>query len=148
MKIFYKTLVAIVLIASACSNNNSNQNNPSNTNSKEASSTNKELFVNKLTASIVDDKEERKEELLKINDEYFEINLEKQNQHYIAVKDIENIVSGSNIKHVSISIVDDSGQLIRFNNSTEFLNHISDRGYELVNQKNDNDKTHYTFKKK
>lgn len=148
MKNQFSIFILIIFIILGCGDTTTKQNSSPESIKKETATAEKELFVNKLTASIIDGKEDRKEEKLKINDEYFEISFAKQFEHYIAVKDLENSILGNDITLVSISIVDEAGQLVKFNNSTEFLNHMSDRGYEMVSETKGKSQTNYTFKRK
>ncbi len=81
-----------------------------------------------------------------VKDDYFEISLHSMQSgtNYKASKEYKD----SEGDWVFIDIVDMEGERIRFTNSTEFLNFISERGYEMVDQSKEKYITHYTFKKK
>jgi hypothetical protein len=49
---------------------------------------------------------------------------------------------------IIIYVTDEKGETVRFENSMEFLNFMSERGYEMVEQDKKQNKTIYTFKKK
>jgi hypothetical protein len=142
MKKYYLYAFAIILAMSAC-----NQTNVETKNSVD-SKNNLGLFISTLTAKSVNDSLSRTEQLSEIKLEYFEVKLVKQIDDFIATKDIENSKNGNNIKLVSISIVDRNGKLMHFKSSIEFLNYMSDRGYDVFNQVQEKESVNYTFKKR
>ncbi len=85
------------------------------------------------------------------NEDYFEIELAKMEggSYSIATKGIEENTS-TGLPTAFITIVPDekSSDPIHFKESTEFLNFMSDHGYEMVEQKEYKLKNTYTFKKK
>ena len=63
-------------------------------------------------------------------------------------KSIEKMTPG-NMKSQSIFVADASGESIKFNSEVEFMNFMSKRGYDMINQEMNSHKDviNYTFKK-
>ena len=111
-----------------------------------------ELRVNLKTSTLVNDNPNHKDSIYVVNSEYFEIGLysytDLQNVTYSAKKEIEQSNISEVFKMVTLSVVDASNKDVVYNNSTEFLNYMSERGYEMTDQEKFKYRTDYTFKKK
>lgn len=85
-----------------------------------------------------------------VTSDYFEISLMSINKGaaFIGENDIERPKMGVPFHKISFDIVDKSGEIIKFKESTEFLNYMSSHGYSMVDQKKERFHTDYTFKKK
>lgn len=85
-------------------------------------------------------------------DAYFEIALSSvtkdEGRHYIAVRDIERPRVGKPYRSVSIALIDSAEQILKFKDSTDFLNFMAARGYDMVSDKPNKFGSEYTFKKK
>jgi hypothetical protein len=66
----------------------------------------------------------------------------------VALKQLERIVTLEDLKLVNLSLCDENGDEILFSNSTEFLNYMSDRKYELFEKTDHSLRTDYVFKRK
>ena len=72
----------------------------------------------------------------------------QQGKIFKAEKYLEKDFSGENIKAVFMTIVGEDGEFIEFKNSMEFLNFMSERGYEMIEKNEESYVTFFTFKKK
>ncbi|MCF8254882.1 MAG: hypothetical protein K9H61_02330 [Bacteroidia bacterium] len=104
------------------------------------------LFINVLSATAVNGKVEKTVELKEIKDQYFEISLTIQSDHFIATKDLESYSKLEKVEIKSISVVNEKGELQHFTNPTEFLNYMYERGFELKDQFKKRYGFDYTFK--
>lgn len=109
-----------------------------------------QVFVKLSTTTGVDEKRMTKDSNYVIETDYFEVGLYSvgQGKSYIAEKEIEEPKSIENFKSVTLYVVDSTQNPISFNNSTEFLNYMSERRYEMVDQQKLKYRTDYTFKKR
>jgi hypothetical protein len=102
--------------------------------------------VNILLSTTI--KEITKDSLYSLNDEYFICNLTqgkvKGENGYFADYEIESSSVGKEFKFVYLSIVNESKQTICFKTPSDFLNYMSESGYELNSQI----KNKYTFRRK
>lgn len=86
------------------------------------------------------------------SDSYLEISLSISNDDenkYIAAETIKKakIDNTGEFTRTQIYIVNESGEDVLFNTSTEFLNYMADRGYHMENKEEGKYSTKYTFKK-
>jgi hypothetical protein len=109
-----------------------------------------QVFVKLSTTTGVNEKQITKDSNYVIENDYFEVGLYSvgQGKSYIAEKEIEEPRSIENFKSVTLYIVDSTQNPISFKSSTEFLNYMSERGYEMVDQEKLKYHTDYTFKRK
>lgn len=93
--------------------------------------------------------ESKLDTISKVTSDYLEVDLtEMNNKKYKGKKLLQNNYSKDNYKAIFFEIVDEKGNLLWFNNSSEFLNYISERGYEMVDKKETQYHISYTFKRK
>lgn len=137
-------LVFSFILASCSNSNNSNDNNSAE---KEKKSN---LFAKKLTVVGTGEEKKRTEDVSKIKSDYFEISLSllSDSDMYIATRDLEKPSSMENFRMVVLTITNKEGEDIKFKGTTEFLNFMSEKGYEMVDQEKSKYSTSYTFKKK
>lgn len=84
-----------------------------------------------------------------INTDYFEVKLHAQTTGgFLAQKTIVEPKIHETFKYVFFTIVKEDGTKINFPTSTEFLNFMSARGYDMVSQLEDQYGNFYTFKRK
>ncbi len=111
-----------------------------------------ELRVNLKKSTMINDNPNHKDSIYVEDSEYFEIGLYSYSNTkgitYSAKKDIEKPTTSEDFKMVTLSIVDASNKIVVYNNSTEFLNYMAERGYEMTDQEKLEFRTDYTFKKK
>lgn len=91
-----------------------------------------------------------KTEVSKLNTVYFEIDLMSVSADNTnrAEKEVEPLTSLETLHSVSIRITNKESDPILFNNSTDFLNFMDTRGYEMKDQQKRRFGISYTFKKK
>jgi hypothetical protein len=77
--------------------------------------------------------------------DYFEVNLYPNGKTETTVKEPD--ISLDSTSSIYFKITTKEGKDIIFNNTTEFLNHVSKSGYELKDQIRKKRYTTYTFKK-
>lgn len=108
------------------------------------------ILVKFTSVTDVDGKQISKDTIKALDTEYFEIGLSSisKGTSYIAQRDIEQSKVGQPFHSEYLSIVHGDGNVVHFNDSNEFLNYMSERGYELVDQSKSKYRTDYTFKKK
>ncbi len=84
-----------------------------------------------------------------INSKYFDIDLmyDKYSVGYKAEKILIDIRKTNLKKSELYYIVDEVGNQIIYNSSTEFLNYMDKMGYEIITQNNEFDKIKYSFKR-
>jgi hypothetical protein len=105
----------------------------------------------KLSSTIgIDENQITKDSNYVINTDYFEISLysASNGSNFWAEKKIEEPKSLENFKVVTLYIVDKANKPISYTSSTDFLNYISERGYEMKDQQKFKYHTDYTFKRK
>ena len=86
-----------------------------------------------------------------VNTDYFDVGLCQfvdRSKGYYAGKDIENPTSTENFRSIFFKVSNEDGSELYFKTSTEFLNFMSERKYEMVSQTTSKYCTDYTFKKK
>jgi hypothetical protein len=89
-----------------------------------------------------------------LNSDYFEINLvmysneKDESKYYLAQKDLVKPEIGKDFKMEVLKIVDQNNEEMQFTNSTDFLNFMSQNGYEMQLQEKKEYRIEYTFKKK
>jgi hypothetical protein len=85
----------------------------------------------------------------RVNSDYFEVGLgEVEGKGYRAEKTLQNSRPGEKFRYVFFLITDKNGHIPYFNSSTDFLNYMSKRGYEMADQIKNKYGADYTFKKK
>lgn len=86
-----------------------------------------------------------------VTDPYFEATLSSSaadsTKTFFAKKDIQRPVGDRIVRSTTYYVSDQAGQTLRFNNSTEFLKFMSNRGYGLMNEVKNKTGTDYRFKK-
>ena len=107
------------------------------------------LFIKTTSATGVDKNQIKTDSISEITSDYFEIRLGLLTTGgYGASKDVITPEVDKEFKYVFFYIVNADGSNIKFTTSTEFLNYMSARDYELVNQIPNNYGADYTFKRK
>jgi len=87
--------------------------------------------------------------LTKITSDYFEVTLGSvRGKGYSAGKTIEEATSMENFRFIFFAITDKDGNALYFKSSADFLNYMSERGYEMADQVKNKYGADYTFKKK
>jgi len=71
-------------------------------------------------------------------EEYLDIDLCSANGRFIAMK---------LTTHNLLRVVDEKGECIMFDDSNQFINHMSKRGYKVTFKESGRLDTHYTFKR-
>lgn len=103
------------------------------------------LFIN--TRTVIG--EEKKDSITVINSDYFDVSLYSyDNGTFQAKKEILKPESVKDFKMIFFVITEEDGNEIRFNTTTDFLNYMSARGYEMADQTKHEFRIDYTFKKK
>ena len=142
----YRTLFAIaVILQFASCNINQSESQSTDINSDENST----LYIKSVEATGTDTSQ-MKINVSSVSSDYFEIGLEEagNGSHYVAEKTIEQKMSMDNFKSSFFFIVNKKGEQMKFKTSTEFLNFMSARDYEMVDQAKKRYGIDYTFKKK
>lgn len=94
---------------------------------------------------------EKRDTTTEVASEYFEIGLYSYEggDHFTTKKDLEDVIDldhPQNTRSKYFEIVENDS-LKSFSSSTEFLNYMSERGYEMVDQSKLRYHTDYTFKR-
>ncbi len=148
MKIF-RSIAVIILIVSC----QPKVKEGSSQDSKQTLSIPK-LYIKTTEINGVDKKRIEKSEITIVTSHYFEISLLTQTHSdgsvsYVPNKQLISPVSLDNYKSKDFYIVaDEKGSAKLFESTTEFLNYMSEREYDLVDQKESKHRIDYTFKKK
>lgn len=113
------------------------------------------LFIKTISYTDIGSEQVKTETTSEITSDYFEVGLRFKygleslsEGQYIAIKDIIRPSSHENFKNVFFNIVDKDGNLIVFSTTTDLLNFMSVRGYEMIDQLKNEDGVDYTFKRK
>lgn len=110
------------------------------------------LITVKTTVTGTGANQETKEEAITYDDAYFEISLNRTTNdagvHYVATKYLERSTSLDNFKLVILSIADVNNEVVQFSSSTEFLNYMAEREYDLVEKTDFELRSDYVFKRK
>jgi hypothetical protein len=108
------------------------------------------IYAKIFTSIGTGDKAINKDSMTIVNSPYFEISITSVNngEKYMATKQIEKPQVGKIFKSVTLNLVDSSGTVIYFKESTEFLNYMEARGYNMVDQEKQRFGSDYTFKKR
>lgn len=116
-----------------------------------------EVVLQKTTATGTGDDQVLDYEMIRLDDDYFEISLYLRNDDkYSARQDVAGTQSIEDDREVFLVLVDPAsepdgdGRLdpVIFETPTDFLNFMSDRGYEMIEENRKQSSTEYTFKKK
>lgn len=110
----------------------------------------KHITIKTTTVKGQSGREQRKDSISIVSSEYFNVNLESVNngEFYVARESVRESIVGSEIDFELINVVDDKGKELRFKDSTQFLNFMGERGYEMKEQKEKKFSFSYTFKRK
>jgi len=131
------TLSILLLIISSCNN------------APESSSNSEKLYIKTSTTIGVGENQWSTEAVSEVTSDYFEVSLSSLTDHvYEGEKILEKPISTKNFKYVFFVISDKDGNQIKFKESTEFLNFMFARGYEMVDQVKNDYGADFTFKKK
>ena len=115
------------------------------------------LYIQTVTVIGTGDKQKTTKEITTINSDYFEVSLSSYgnvnpnkagDSGFRAGKEIENPKIDAEFRYVFFDITDKDGTILDFKTSTDFLNFMSERGYEMIDQIKSKYHTDYTFKKK
>lgn len=127
----------LMLIISSCNNSPKN------------SSKTEKLFIKTTSATGINEKQVKTETISEVTSDYFEIGLSSLDSGgYGATKEVITPEVGKEFKYVFFYVVNKDGSSIKFTTSTEFLNYMSARGYDMVDQIKNEYGADYTFKKK
>ncbi len=98
----------------------------------------------------MDEKQIRKDTTTTVESEYFEVKLSSvsNGEFYIAGKQLLKPQIGREYKTEFFKVVDEQGKELEFKTPTDFLNFMSNAGYELKEQEKQTFGIDYTFKKK
>jgi hypothetical protein len=136
MKQLLFTLSVCILLISAC-------------NTSKSSSKSDQLYIKTTTATGTGENQKVVEVISEVTSDYFEVSLSALiDGTYEGEKTIEESTSVVNYKYIFFQISDKDGVLIKFKESTEFLNFMSAHGYEMIDQVKNRYGGDYTFKKK
>lgn len=108
------------------------------------------LYIRTYTTITEDGKQVTTDTVSAVNGDYFDIDLNSVNngEHYIGSKNIESPTSMENFRLIRVAVTDDKGDVLKFKSTTDFMNFMSVRGFEMKDQKDKRYGTAYTFKKK
>jgi hypothetical protein len=143
MKTFLIPLsLCLLLIISSCKNA---PKNPSNDNTSRT----EKLYIKTTTTTGTGKEAATKETITEVHSDYFEVGLDLQKTgEYSASKEIYVPKTGEKFKYIFFTISQEDGTMIKFNTSEEFLNFMSSRGYDMVNQIRNEYGANFTFRKK
>jgi uncharacterized lipoprotein YajG len=134
------------LLITSCNNT---PKTSSKTDTPKISSKTEKLFIKTVSATGTGENQKSTETISEVTSDYFEIKLAALTDvGYGAQKDVITPEVGKEFKYVFFYIVNEDGSNIKFTTSTEFLNYMSLRGYEMVDQIKNEYGTDYIFKKK
>lgn len=153
MKIFNYSIVLLILFSSCQSNtqNSSSKNTEQNTVNSNQEGINPKLFISTRTRIAIKGIETDSSIVSIINSDYFEVRLSSlaDEAKFIARNNTINAYEdGGNFKFVDFTIANKTGKSYKFETNTDFLNFMSERGYDLVDQIKNKYSVDYTFKKK
>ena len=101
------------------------------------------------TSTVVGD--DRKDVVTEVVSDYFDVTLTEavdRDKGFMATKRIQDPEPGKTFKAIFFNIVDDRGGNQYFKTSTDFLNFMSEHGYDVSNQIPNKYGADYTFKRK
>ncbi len=93
-------------------------------------------------------KQEEKDTITIVESDYFEVALSQKGDDYLGHQKVVTEVTTTNYKVIYFTIVQKNGMEIKFEHSTDFLNFISERGYEMASQEKNKYGADYVFKRK
>lgn len=108
------------------------------------------IYIKTTKIKGTEGKEHRMDSISTLTSEYFKIKLEsmQSGKFYIAEESIKQVIINKDIDFEFLNIVDEKGKKLEFKNSTEFLNFMAERGYEMKEQIEKKFSFNYTFKRK
>ena len=114
------------------------------------SNTQESLLINTRTVTGSGENSKVTSVISTIESDYFEVTLSELSDEpkFIAKKDLIEPSSMENYKYVFFNISDEEGENLKFDTSADFLNFMSERGYNLVDQVKNKYGGDYTFQKK
>lgn len=135
--------VILLLLITSCS---------AKTDSQQASNgASPKLYIKTTTATGVDDNQVVVDTTTMVDSDYFEVTLSVMGiglaTYYIGSKDIEKGQSVEDFRWKYFNIVENDS-IVKFNGSGEFINYMSERGYEMVDEQRNKYSNDYTFKRK
>lgn len=149
-----KLLVIISLVYLLSCQSNTQESKAGNSEQKEKienqKELNKQLFISTRTVTGTEENRKDTSVITRIESDYFEVTLSKLSEEpkFIATKKLIEPSSMENFKYVYFNITDEEGENFKFDTSVDFLNFMSERGYNLVDQVKNKYGGDYTFKKK
>lgn len=137
------TIIILAFLIISCSKSEKNQESiPSTVQPPK-------VLMNLSTFTGVDEKQIAKDSNYYLNTDYFEIGLYPTDRNtYVAYEKIEKATSLENFKSVTLYISDNENKMLHFKSPTDFMNYLSDRGYEIQGKIQAKKHINYTFKKK
>lgn len=107
---------------------------------------NNNIYITTYTVDI----DNKLDTISKVDSDYFEIRISQTNDSlgnmcYVATRDLEK--SNNPFLYKWITITNKKGELIYFKSSTDFLNFMSQRKYDLADQHPNKYGNSYTFKR-
>lgn len=109
-----------------------------------------DLYILTSTINGLDEKQVRKDSLTMVDSDYFEVSLESMANGTLfkARKELSKPSIGKEFHMGYFEVVDGNGKSLRFKTSSEFLNFMSLKGYDMADQTKSKYQTDYTFKRK
>ncbi len=155
MKRIIQSLTPVILLCFLLSCGNTTQKSDEIQDEKVVTNqTNQELPKLVIKTTAASNQGDEKEEQVTINeyfDAYFEMDLTQYldvNRGFKAQKIVKKNVTTEGFSVVFNEIVDDNENVLDFKSTTDFLNYMDARGYEMVEKKETSSKIQLTFKRK
>lgn len=108
------------------------------------------LYITTTTATSPNGEIEKKMVTSQVDSDYFEVSLSElaDKAEFIATKDLVKATSSKDFKYVFLEVTNKEGEAYHFATSTDFLNFMSERGFQLIDQKKTKFGGDYTFQRK
>jgi len=135
--------VCIIISCTRCSENNSVTN-------KNIKDTFPVLYITKQTFTDVNGKLIQKDSTALMDSAYFNMSLHYtgEKKGHIAKKDIGGNNALENFREEFVIISDKNGQPVYYKGTVDFLNYMSEHGYDVMDQKVGNYVIDYRFKRR
>ncbi len=113
-------------------------------------STEKKLLVKLSATTGVNENQKTIDSVYTVETDYFEISLYllEGGSGFMAQQEIEKPTSMENFRYKRLYVVDASEEPREFTTSTDFLNYMAERGYQMQDQEKFEYRTDYIFKRK